>query len=161
MTKQTEAHLDSRRNEEPHEGGYGDYYLRFNDTEAVERSPFRSTLMALGWLGLTEIVIYHPSKKGNSLESDQTQWILHGMKKIPGSEPMVGLHLGGELTVTATITADGERELDFAFGEGDTVECNADDLNESVWGHLETIHRSFSVGGEGRNLPIITDSPAL
>ena len=79
------------------------------------------------------------------------KWILLGIKKVLGSEAMVAPDLVGELTVTATITAGGGRELDFAMGAGLGVECNVADLNESVWGYLETIHRSLA---EGKNLPI-------
>lgn len=165
MTKQTEVHLDSRR---PKDGcgrscgdyeWYGDYILQFSDVEAVERSPFRQRLMALGWLGLTEIMVANPLKEGTDAE-DNTKWLIHGIKEVQGSELMVARGLGGKLTVTATISADGERQLGFSFGAGDNAECNPDDLNESVWDYLEIIHHSLNEGNEGRNLPIISNQPA-
>lgn len=155
MTEQAKAHLDSRRLEDLDGRGYEEYLLRLSDTEAVERSPFRQSLMALGWLGLTEVVYLPPETERDGATADErTKWVVIGHKEIPGSEPMVAPENGGELMVTATVLADGERRLEFAFGAGSEAEYDPDDLNNLVWNHLEAIHRSLNEG-EAENLPTV------
>ena len=148
-------HLDSRRLEA--QGGnehkiYGDYLLNFDDTEAVERSPYRHVIEGLRELGLTRIVICHPATESG--EDDNNKWWVAGYKIFPGTEQMVADNLGGELNICASITEEGKRKLECSFGAGDYQQFDTEDANELIWGYLETIHKSLTNSWEGRNIPI-------
>jgi hypothetical protein len=159
MTDHATKHLDSRRLEDGSGREYYDYVVTLDDTEAVERSPFRYALEALGELGMTQVLIYHPTQNGPT-DYNYSKWGVDGLKKVPGSEPMIAEELGGELTVAARIDEDGDRTLEFAFGAGDYKEFATEDLNELVWGSLTAIHAMLTSTRVGADIPILPASSA-
>jgi hypothetical protein len=155
--------LDSRRHER--EGPWADYYIDFDDDEAVATSPFRHSLEALKEFGFTHLEISHPIKDNispetplseMSFEDDTRLWLVSAYKKVADSEAMIADNLGGKLTVCAEITPDGERSLEVAFGAGDYQTFNTWDLNETAWAYIEVIHKSLVGSWVGRRLPMIS-----
>lgn len=152
MTEQGPERIEPRWQEYGEEHKYHECQVDLGDTEAVETSPFRQALEGLRDLGLTNINIARENV-GDS-EYPLYKWTVYGHKKIPGNEALTAEDFSGNLDIAVTITASGERELEFSFGEYNYENFDPDDLSELVWGYLMVIHGTLSKSRGGLGLPL-------
>lgn len=122
----------------------GDYVITLSDLKEIEDSPFPDSLKYLSDKGFTEIYVEHPMKKvGDERIIDEDSWQVWGILHMPDTEILVSENLGGQITISADITRDGERELSVAFGGGDYVGFDEDNLNDAIWEELESLHTAI------------------
>ena len=146
MPRVAPRHLDSRRHEVGQNKTFGDYFVRLDDAEAVEESPFREQLQALGSLGFTEILAGHHGA-GTDHEELETWW-LNGTAVLDGSGDLANPANGGQIRLTATVELNGEHVVSVDFDGEHEREFPVGAVNVEIWPNLDTIHSALIMKAE-------------